>query len=233
MRRGSVRGRRSTILLCVAVVGGAACGAPPATDRATSPSAEEGVTLVRVDDVAAARLRIDGRETDVRLIGVDGSVPEELGCDPAGPRVVTRLLSAGALRVETDSRARDPDGRTLAWVWVSRKLVNAALLRAGAATLARYWPNQRHEDELLRAQLAAARPGRGLWSRCPALHGVPATDRSGRRCDPSYPGTCIAPYPPDLRCEEIPFSNMVIVGPDLHDLDGDGDGLGCERFNPM
>jgi Staphylococcal nuclease homologue len=111
--------------------------------------------------------------------------------------------------------------------------VNAALLRAGAATLARYWPNQRYEDELLRAQLAAARSGRGLWSRCPALHDVAASDGSGRRCDPSCPGTCIAPYPPDLACEEIPFSNMEVVGPDLQDLDGDGDGLGCERFNPM
>ena len=32
---------------------------------------------------------------------------------------------------------------------------------------------------------------------------------------------------------EIRFANFLISGPDLHDLDGDGDGLGCERFNPM
>jgi micrococcal nuclease len=223
---------RAVALAATALIAAGACGASPPTDRATSPSAEEGGALVRVDDVATARLRIDGRETDVRLIGVDGSVPRELGCEPTGPRVVTKLLSVGAIRVETDSRARDPDGRTLAWVWAGTKLVNATLLRTGAAILARYWPNQRHEDELLRAQLAAARSGRGLW-RCPALHDVPATDGSGRRCDPSYPGTCIAPYPPDLQCEQIPFSNMVIRGPDLSDLDGDGDGLGCERFNPM
>jgi hypothetical protein len=40
-------------------------------------------------------------------------------------------------------------------------------------------------------------------------------------------------FPPDLACEEISFANLRIAGPDLHDLDGDGDGLGCERFNPM
>ena len=233
MERRSARRRRSAILVCVAIVGGGACGAPPATERATSPTPQGGVALVRADDVATVRLRIDGRETEIGLIGVDVTVPESLGCEPAGPRAVTALLSGGPLRVETDSRAEDLDGRTLAWVWAGSSLVNAALLRSGAATLARYWPNQRHEDELLRAQLAAARSGRGLWSRCPALHDIPAPDGSGRRCDPSYPGTCIAPYPPDLRCEEIPFSNMEIRGPDLHDLDGDGDGLGCEKYNPM
>lgn len=225
--------RAATILVAATLFVGVACGAPTATEPATSPSPEVGVALVRADDVATVRLRIDGRETEVSLIGVDVTVPESLGCEPAGPRVVTNLLSGGSLRVETDSRAEDPDGRMLAWVWAGSTLVNAALLRAGAATLARYWPNQRHEDELLRAQLAAARSGRGLWSRCPALHDVPAPDGSGRRCDPSYPGTCIAPHPPDLRCEEIPFSNMEILGPDLHDLDGDGDGLGCEKYNPM
>ena len=225
--------RTAAAVLATILVAGAACGRAPSTGRATSPNPEEGVALVRADDVATVRLRIDGRETAVSLIGVDVTVPEKLGCEPAGPRVVTTLLSDGALRLETDSRTKDPDGRTLAWVWAGPTLVNAALLRAGAATLARYWPNQRHEDELLRAQLVAARSGRGLWSRCPALHDVPAPDGSGRRCDPSYPGTCIAPYPPDLRCEEIPFSNMEIVGPDLHDLDGDGDGLGCEKYNPI
>jgi micrococcal nuclease len=221
-------------LVATGLVVAAACGAPTSTSRhRSSPTAEEGVALVRADDVATVRLRIDGREKEVSLIGVDLTVPRSLGCAPAGRRAVTNLLSGGSLRVETDSRAKDPEGRTLAWVWAGSTLVNAALLRTGAATLARYWPNQRHEDELLRAQLAAARSGRGLWSRCPALHDVPAPDGSGRRCDPSYPGTCIAPYPPDLRCEEIPFSNMEILGPDLHDLDGDGDGLGCERYNPM
>ena len=31
----------------------------------------------------------------------------------------------------------------------------------------------------------------------------------------------------------ISFANLRIAGPDLHDLDGDGDGPGFEAFNPM
>ena len=47
-------------------------------------------------------------------------------------------------------------------------------------------------------------------------------------CDPSYPDICITPYPPDLDCDEIEFSNIRVYQPDPHGLDGDRDGIGCE-----
>jgi len=47
-------------------------------------------------------------------------------------------------------------------------------------------------------------------------------------CDPSYPDVCIAPYPPDLDCGEIGFSNFRVIGDDPHGFDGDNDGIGCE-----
>ncbi len=47
-------------------------------------------------------------------------------------------------------------------------------------------------------------------------------------CDPSYPDVCIAPYPPDLDCGEIGYSNFKVVQPDPHRFDGDKDGIGCE-----
>ena len=47
-------------------------------------------------------------------------------------------------------------------------------------------------------------------------------------CDPSYPGVCILPYPPDLDCGEIGYSNFRVVGNDPHGFDGDNDGIGCE-----
>ena len=48
------------------------------------------------------------------------------------------------------------------------------------------------------------------------------------RCDPSYPDVCIAPYPPDLDCGEIGYSNFSVVGDDPHGFDRDNDGIGCE-----
>jgi len=51
---------------------------------------------------------------------------------------------------------------------------------------------------------------------------------SSPSCDPSYPDVCIAPYPPDLDCGEIGYSNFRVVGEDPHGFDRDKDGIGCE-----
>ena len=47
-------------------------------------------------------------------------------------------------------------------------------------------------------------------------------------CDPSYPDVCIEPYPPDLNCEDVPYTNFRVDGDDLHAFDADDDGIGCE-----
>jgi hypothetical protein len=51
-------------------------------------------------------------------------------------------------------------------------------------------------------------------------------------CDKSYPDICIAPYPPDVDCDEIGFSNFRVTGSDPHGLDADNDGIGCEVGSP-
>ncbi|MCH6586422.1 MAG: lamin tail domain-containing protein [Thaumarchaeota archaeon] len=55
---------------------------------------------------------------------------------------------------------------------------------------------------------------------------------SAPRCDPSYPTVCIPPYPPDLDCDEIYYSNFRVVGNDPHGFDRDNDGIGCEVGSP-
>jgi len=52
--------------------------------------------------------------------------------------------------------------------------------------------------------------------------------QSQNQCDSSYPSVCIAPYPPDLDCGEIEYSNFKVVQPDPHRFDGDKNGIGCE-----
>jgi hypothetical protein len=51
---------------------------------------------------------------------------------------------------------------------------------------------------------------------------------SGKNCDPSYPGVCIPPYPPDLNCGDVSDKRFQVLPPDPHGFDGDGDGEGCE-----
>ncbi len=47
-------------------------------------------------------------------------------------------------------------------------------------------------------------------------------------CDPSYPDVCVTPYPIDLDCDEISYSNFRVIGNDPHGFDRDNDGIGCE-----
>jgi len=57
--------------------------------------------------------------------------------------------------------------------------------------------------------------------------------RTTPSCDPSYPDVCIAPYPPDLDCDEIGYSNFRVIGYDPHGFDRDNDGIGCEVGSPQ
>src|SRR5829696_7751274 len=53
----------------------------------------------------------------------------------------------------------------------------------------------------------------------------PATEE--RMCDPSYPGLCIPPPPPDLDCDNISARNFRVLPSDPHRFDDDNDGIGC------
>lgn len=58
---------------------------------------------------------------------------------------------------------------------------------------------------------------------------VPPTPTPARQnCDPSYPGVCIPPPPPDLDCGDIPYRRFQVLPPDPHRFDRDRNGIGCE-----
>lgn len=48
-------------------------------------------------------------------------------------------------------------------------------------------------------------------------------------CDRAYPEVCIPPGPPDMDCKDIQYSNFKVEWPDPHNLDADGNGIGCEH----
>lgn len=48
-------------------------------------------------------------------------------------------------------------------------------------------------------------------------------------CDPNYAGWCVPIVPYDLDCKDIGH-RVTVVGIDIHHLDGDGDGIGCESY---
>lgn len=56
----------------------------------------------------------------------------------------------------------------------------------------------------------------------------PQPQQASEDCDPSYPDFCIAPYPPDLNCADVPGRRFTVLAPDPHGFDRDADGVGCE-----
>lgn len=59
--------------------------------------------------------------------------------------------------------------------------------------------------------------------------GASAAEAPDGGCDPAYPDVCIPPPPPDLHCGDITERRFrVVVHPDPHGFDGDGDGIACE-----
>jgi hypothetical protein len=64
--------------------------------------------------------------------------------------------------------------------------------------------------------------------RQPERKPEPKPQQPSTSCDPSYPGVCIPPPPPDLDCPEIAEQDFRVRGSDPHGFDGDDDGVGCE-----
>ena len=48
--------------------------------------------------------------------------------------------------------------------------------------------------------------------------------------DPSYSMVSIQSPPPDLDCGDTPHRNYMVLPPDAYRFDGDGDGVGYERW---
>jgi micrococcal nuclease len=180
-----------------------------------------------------------GRTIDVRLIGIDTPETvhpfEPVECfGPAASSFTRRRLQGKRVRLEFDVERRDRYGRTLAYLWLQETLFNRMLVAQGFAQVSTYPPNVKYVDRFLAAEREARRADRGLWGRCETHVGGTGgsedggTGGAGGNCDSSYPGVCIAPYPPDLDCSDVPYTNFQVVGNDPHGFDGDADGVGCE-----
>ena len=82
-----------------------------------------------------------------------------------------RLVLGRTVRLETDVEPRDAYGRLLAYVYVGEVMVNAEMVRRGAAEQYPFPPNTRHRGMFARLEARAMREGRGQWG--PAEGGPP------------------------------------------------------------
>lgn len=134
-------------------------------------AAEAMAYVVRVVDGDTIEVRFGGRTEDVRYIGVD--TPETVKPDtpvqcfgPAASDFNHRLVERRRVRLVFGVERRDIYGRLLAYVYLGRRFVNAALVRRGLARSLTIPPNDRLAPVFRRLELSAARAGRGLWGAC-------------------------------------------------------------------
>jgi endonuclease YncB( thermonuclease family) len=215
-----------------------------------TPAAHAATHTGIIDHVADGdTVVLDGGET-IRLVQID--TPEVYGdteCYASQASALTKsILPPGTrVRIGTDPNLdqRDRDGRTLAYVWKGSSLVNLRLVREGAAAPYFYSGAEgQYAAQIFDAAVTARKAGKGLWGHC--RHGsvplratrgvstgtVNATrttpTKSSSSCNPNYT-PCVPNSPTDLNCADVGHA-VQVVGSDPYNLDGDGDGSGCESY---
>jgi len=173
----------------------------------------------------------------IRLIGIDtpetnhpSRTVECFGAEASS--FLSELLPLGTdVRLVYDVQRQDRYGRTLAYVYRVEDglFVNVELVREGYAQVYTAPPNVAHVDELLALQAEARAAQRGLWSACDDVGAPAPAPRTEGGCDASYADVCVPPPPPDLDCRDIGERRFRVEGPDSHNFDGDGNGIGCEQ----
>jgi micrococcal nuclease len=196
---------------------------------AVAQSAAEGRFTMRgavthVVDGDTLDVRLDGgRRERVRLIGLD--TPEVGTCGASAATSAARRLAGRArvvLRGDATQATRDRYGRLLAYVWLpGGRDLGFRLLAEGHGRVYVY----DRPFERLGAYKRAEQVGR---LRRPTCAPPPAPPPRTGVCDPSYPGVCIPPPPPDLDCADVEYRAFRVLQPDPHRFDGDADGVGCE-----
>ena len=210
------------------------------------------ISRVGASDVPIRRV-VDGDTIElksgvhVRLLQIDA--PELRGneCYSSQARnsLVGLVSKASRIKLVSESRLglRDSRGRLLRYLYLDGVNINVEMVRRGAATP---WAFKGQKgtffEKLTKAVREAQNSKAGLWAACPdtvldtsrALETVYPTQSSSMKtksnCDSNY-APCIPSYPPDLDCGDLKkmgISPIRVLGIDVHKLDRDGDGVGCD-----
>ena len=152
--------------------GGAVGGAVGRGPEDPASGERIGAAVTRVADGDTIGVSIDGRDEEVRLIGID--TPETVDPDepvqcfgPQASAFTHGLLEGRRVDLELGVEHRDVYGRLLAYVYLDGRLVNAMLARRGLARTLTIAPNDARAPLFQRLTAAASEDGRGLWGSCP------------------------------------------------------------------
>jgi len=196
------------------------------------PSTTGTVPVARVVDGDTIDVTIWDETRGVRLLLVDTPElrPAECYGSEASEYVSSLLPEGSRVRLERDVTDTDRYGRLLRYVYLEDgRMLNELLLEGGYATIYDSGEMEQHEQRLRDAEARAREAGAGLWTACETENEgeADADAASEEDCDDAYPEVCIPPPPPDLNCGDIEYRDILVLPPDPHGLDHDGDGVGC------
>lgn len=184
--------------------------------------------VVGVIDGDSLKIVIDGRQTEVRLAGIDA--PEK--GQPYGARAKQVLADLVYGRdVMVQAAGVDRYRRTLATIYLDGRSVNAAMVEAGAA-----WVYTAYTDDarLLQLQEQAQQQQSGLWQLPSGAQIPPWEWRRGRRSATAEPA---AVEKRNYSCSSKQYCSQMTSCDEalwylrecgVQTLDGDGDGRPCE-----
>lgn len=215
---------------------------------ASGYAASAAVTITKVYDGDTITLSTGER---VRFLQIDTPELSSSECygDEARRVLVTLLSAPGQLTLKTDPKLDKVDryGRLLRYVFIGKTNINLKLVEMGAATPYFYKGDKgQYSTQMLKAAKNAKAKSLGLWKSCPGTQLTPIdavttigsasapvakSTTSGTKCDLNYSG-CIPVFPPDVDCTDIKrlgLAPVKVIGTDVHKLDRDGDGIGCDK----
>ncbi len=200
------------------------------TSVCVPPNERVSAVVTRIIDGDTIEVAIGEKTYPVRYIGIDSpegaSNQEDYGLQ-ATQKNKDLVLGKKVILIK-DRSETDQFNRLLRYVFVENAFVNYELVAQGYAAAKSYEPDIACNDVFMNAEQTARNAQMGLWApveiAIPTISKVKNTD-----CDPAYPTVCIAPYPPDLNCDDIPYDNFQVLPSDPHNFDGNNDGIGCEN----
>ncbi|BAY08097.1 thermonuclease family protein [Calothrix sp. NIES-2098] len=117
--------------------------------------------------------------SQVRLIGIDApDIRQRPWGDNARQALETQIGGAEqVVTLEFDIEPKDKIGRTLAYVWKDKKLLNEELVKQGYVLFVPRSPNHKYDQRLERAQQWARIMGQGIWQPEKPMRLTPAEFR--------------------------------------------------------
>ncbi len=198
----------------------------------TMPISGEVINVVDGDNI---EVLIGDKVFSVRYIGIDSPEINEPYGDQAYQYNHT-LVNEKQVDMYYDVSETDRYGRLLFYVFVGDTFVNYELVRSGYAFAKDYPPDTACSDTFHEATNIAKQAALGIWALTPKRS--PTTKLVAPPSPGNVPASCTC-KPPDLDCADFGthkkaqtcFEYCKSLGKgDYYRLDGDSDGVACERL---